>query len=260
MDRSALESVFQQAADAAGAAIKPYFRARFSTGDKGTNGLFDPVTEADRAAEDAIRSVICRACPADGIQGEEFPPHEGTSNRIWVIDPIDGTRSFLCGVPLFGTIIGLLEAGRPRAGLFDQPFSGERFYGDGGESWFHRGAERRRLETRRTAALSEALMMTTSPRLFSDVEAEIYDGLEASVRLARYGADGYAYALLAAGQIDLVVESGLHPHDIVGLIPIIEGAGGVVTGWDGSDAAHGGRVLAAANRTIHAAAMERLRP
>lgn len=259
MDSSALQSVFHQAADAAGAAIRPFFRARFSTGDKGSNGVFDPVTEADRAAEEAIRAVIRAACPDDGIQGEEFPPHEGSSARIWVIDPIDGTRSFLCGVPLFGTIIGLLDDGRPMAGLFDQPFTGERFYGNGEGSWLHHGGQRSRLEVRRTDTLDDALLMTTSPRLFSTEERALYEGLEASVRLARYGADGYAYALLAAGQIDLVVEAGLQHYDIVGLIPIIEGAGGIVTAWDGSSAVRGGRILAAANRDIHAAAMKRLR-
>ncbi|MCB1476208.1 MAG: histidinol-phosphatase [Rhodobiaceae bacterium] len=259
MDRPALQSAFHQAADAAGAAIRPYFRSRFSTGDKGSDGVFDPVTEADRAAEEAIRAVIREKCPEDGIVGEEFPPHQGTNSRVWVIDPIDGTRSFLCGVPLFGTIIGLLDKGRPVAGLFDQPFTGERFFGDAGGSWFLRGDEHSRLGTRSTRTLADALMMTTSPHLFSAEERPCYSALEASVRLARYGADGYAYALLAAGQIDLVVEAGLQPYDIVGLIPVIEGAGGIVTAWDGSSAAQGGRVLAAANPAIHAAAMERLR-
>lgn len=255
---SETEKRLHRLADASGAAIMPFFRAGYSTSDKGNPGWFDPVTEADHAAERAIRDLLRAECPRDGIVGEEFGVHDGTSGRRWIVDPIDGTRSFLAGVPLFGTIIGLAEGDRAIAGLFDQPFTAERFFGDGGNSFWTHGGRRAALRTRDTASLADALLMTTSPKLFKGAEAETYERVESAVRLARYGADGYAYALLAAGQIDVIVENGLQTYDIAGLIPVIEGAGGIVTTWEGGNALSGGRILAAANPAIHEAAMRLL--
>lgn len=255
-----LEALFHRAADAADAAILPYFRAFFDTNNKAGEGAFDPVTDADRKAEKAIRAVIADTCPDDGILGEEFGEQIGTSGRRWIIDPIDGTRAFICGIPLFGTILGLVRDNQALAGLFSQPYTKERFFGDGQTTWFQREGTRKPLTTRPTARLDEALMMSTSPKLFAAEELPRYQAMEDHVRLTRYGADAYGYALLAAGQIDLVVEAGLHIYDIAGLIPIIEGAGGIVTDWSGGNPTNGGRILAAANPVLHDKALAVLNP
>jgi histidinol phosphatase-like enzyme (inositol monophosphatase family) len=175
-----------------------------------------------------------------------------------VIDPIDGTRSFISGIPLWGTLVGLTEKGNAVAGMMAQPFIGELFYATGGEAWYEGPAGKRRLETRRTTKLAEATLCTTTPALFQGDRRVAYDRLERAVRLPRYGTDCYAYAMLAAGNVDLVVEVGLQPYDIVALIPIIEAAGGMVTEWSGGPAEEGGGIVAAATPELHAAAMEML--
>jgi myo-inositol-1(or 4)-monophosphatase len=177
---------------------------------------------------------------------------------VWVLDPIDGTRAFIAGLPTWGTLIGLNRGGVPAFGMMHQPFTGERFFGDTRGASFRGPGGERRLRVRPCASLKDAVMATTSPRLFTGETLRAYDRVESVARLARYGCDCYAYCMLAAGHIDLVVESGLKPYDIVALIPIIEGAGGIVTAWDGGSAANGGSIVAAGDRRVHAAAVELL--
>ncbi|HYY84849.1 MAG TPA: inositol monophosphatase family protein, partial [Beijerinckiaceae bacterium] len=181
---------------------------------------------------------------------------------VWVLDPIDGTRAFMAGLPVWGTLIGLTRLGTPAYGLMHQPFTGERFWGDGGKAVFRRAGDpggERRLKTRRCSSLADAIVSTTSPRLFTGEALRAYDRVESAAKLARYGTDCYAYCMLAAGHIDVVIESGLKPHDIVALIPIVEGAGGVVTTWDGGPAARGGSIVAVGDRRLHEAVLALLR-
>jgi myo-inositol-1(or 4)-monophosphatase len=242
-------------ADAASAAILPYFRTRMDVDNK-ADGHFDPVTVADRAAEEAMRAIIAAEYPGHGVLGEEFEPTDVDAEHVWVIDPIDGTRAFISGLPVWGTLIGLKRDGRPIAGMMAQPFTGERFHGDGRTAGYRGPDGRRPLRTRPCARLADATMFTTSPRIFRSTEQATYDAIESRVRMARYGVDCYAYAMVAAGNVDLVVEAGLKAFDIVGLIPVIEGAGGLVTDWQGGSAVNGGRVVAAGDRRVHAEALE----
>jgi len=252
---------FRRIADAAGGETLPRFR-RFGDVVNKLEGGFDPVTEGDREAEKAIRALINAEHPGHGILGEEFGSENASSEYIWVIDPIDGTRSYISGIPLWGTLVGLTHRGNAVAGMMAQPFIGELFYATGGEAWYegpHGASEaRRRLSTRKTARLADATLCTTTPALFQGDRRVAYDRLEKSVRLARYGTDCYAYAMLAAGNIDLVVEVGLQSYDIVALIPIIEAAGGMITEWNGGPAEEGGGIVAAATPELHAEAMEML--
>lgn len=219
---------------------------------------FDPVTEADRQAEKAIRALINAHYPDHGILGEEFGPENIDAEYVWVIDPIDGTRSFISGIPLWGTLVGLTQNGDAIAGMMAQPHIGELFYAnDGGAHLEGRGGSTR-LATRDTRKVSDATLCTTTPVLFRDNFRTAFDRLEASCRLSRYGTDCYAYCMLAAGHVDLVVEIGLQTYDIVALIPIIEKAGGKITNWDGGPAETGGGIVAAANAHLHEAAMKLL--
>jgi histidinol phosphatase-like enzyme (inositol monophosphatase family) len=244
-----------RAAEAAADAVRPFFRKAMVIDDKTCGRSFDPVTEGDRDAEQAIRRLIRETWPDHGIRGEEFGVvNEGARNE-WIIDPIDGTRAFICGLPTWGTLLGLRTDGVPVLGMMSQPIVGEQFMGDRESAVVVTAVGRQMLRTRPCATLADAFLATTSPRLFKGLEAARYDQLEAQCRLARYGTDCYAYAMVAAGQIDLVVESGLQAYDIAPLIPIIEGAGGVVTSWTGGSAANGGDVIAAGDRRVHAAAL-----
>lgn len=241
-----------------GQAILPFFRSSIAAEDKSRGGDFDPVTEADRAGEAAMRQLIARTFPTHGIVGEEFGSEREDAEYVWALDPIDGTRAFIAGLPIWGTLIGLSRRGRPCFGMMHQPFTGERFFGNCGSATYRGPGGERRLMTRRCASLKDAVMATTSPKLFSGDELRAYDRVESVTRLARYGCDCYAYCMLAAGHIDLVIESGLKSYDIVALIPIIEGAGGIVTAWDGGSAARGGSIVAAGDRRLHAAAVKLL--
>ena len=243
VDRLATES---------GRAILPFFRASFATENKAGPGAFDPVTEADRAAEVVLRRMILDAFPEHGIVGEEFGSEREDAEFVWVLDPIDGTRAFVSGLPLWGTLIGLTRKGVPAYGTLHQPFIGERFTGDGGAARYEGPGGGRDLATRRCRAIEDATILTTSPKLFAGDEDAAYRRVEDRARLARYGTDCYGYAMVAAGQADAVVESGLKPYDIVALIPVVEGAGGIVTSWDGGSAAGGGRVVACGDRLLHA--------
>lgn len=249
-------------ADAAAEVTLPLFRASVSVDDKGgpQGAGFDPVTEADRGSETAMRRLIEAELPEHGILGEEFEERETTSGWRWVLDPVDGTRSFISGIPLWTTIIGLERDGVPVYGMVDQPYVGDRFWGHGSGSFCrNRFGSETPMRTRACASLDAATLMTTSPSMMPDARArERYDEVESRVRLVRYGADAYAYQMLAAGRIDLVVEAGLQPYDIVGIIPIVEGAGGLVTTWEGAPAAGGGAIVAAGDARVHAAALKLL--
>lgn len=236
----------------------PLFRSRLDIANKQQGG-FDPVTEADRQAELAIRSLIEENYPNHGIVGEEFGQLRSDAPFQWIIDPIDGTRAFITGLPVWGTLIGLYEQGVPIAGVMDQPFTRERYVATGGGSVLSvSGGSPVALQTRETESLEDALLMTTSPNLFEGIEKRQYEQVEDAVRLARYGCDCYAYCLLASGHVDLVIESGLNVYDIAALIPIVEGAGGTITNWSGGDASQGGQILAAANVALRDRAIDRL--
>ena len=233
----------------------PRFRAAGLVSDNKRESGFDPVTEADREAERAIRALIREAFPGHGIVGEEFGVENGDSRHLWVVDPVDGTRSFISGIPLWGTLVGLLDDGEAVAGMMSQPFTGELFYADGDGARYDGPGGARALRVRQTRELAQATLFTTTPALFPAALRGAYDRLEGAVRLARYGADCYAYAMLASGTVDLVVEAGLQPYDIVALVPIIEKAGGVITRWDGGPAEKGGDIVAAATHDLHRAAL-----
>jgi histidinol phosphatase-like enzyme (inositol monophosphatase family) len=242
-------------AEVAAAETLPRFRENGAIANKYDEG-FDPVTEADREAEQAIRRLIRQEFPGHGILGEEHGIENDDSPLRWIIDPIDGTRSFISGLPLWGTLVGLTDGGDAVAGMMSQPFTGEFFFAADGRSTYEGPGGNRNLKTRTTVDLADATLCTTTPALFAGRQREIYDELEGRVQLARYGTDCYAYAMLAAGNIDLVVETRLQPYDIVALIPIIEMAGGVITTWDGGPAEAGGDIVAAATPALHAAARE----
>ena len=238
-----------------GDAIRPFFRTSLGVEDKSRGRAFDPVTAADRAAEAAMRAMIRRQFPAHGIIGEEFGAERPDAEFVWVLDPIDGTKSFISGMPAWGTLIALTRAGRPVFGMVHQPFIGERFAGDGSAASYRGPAGDRALLTRPCASLAEAVLYTTSPRLMNPQDRAAFDAVEEKVRLSRYGGDCYAYCMLAAGLIDLIIETELKPHDVAALIPIISGAGGIVTTWAGDPGERGGRIIAAGDRRVHDAAL-----
>lgn len=244
------KAFFDRLADAASAAIMPHFRTELAVENK-LKGAFDPVTVADKAGEVAMRELITATYPDHGILGEEFGNTGLDRERVWVLDPVDGTRSFIAGIPLWGTLIGLRTEGRATQGMMAQPFTGERFYGDGASALYSGPGGERVLRTRPCADISEAILFTTSLKPFSDAERETYLAVEQRAKLARYSADCYAYCMVAAGQVDVVIEAGLQPYDVTAVIPIIEGAGGAITSWTGGSATDGGNVVASGDRRLH---------
>ncbi|WP_375175713.1 histidinol-phosphatase [Pseudooceanicola sp.] len=260
MDQTEIIETANDMADAARAAILPYFR-RFGLAaeNKLTSG-FDPVTAADRVAELAMRAVLARRRPMDGILGEEHAPVEGTSGLTWVLDPIDGTRGFISGTPTWGVLIALSDENGPVFGMIDQPYIGERFVGGFGQAVLHGPHGEMPLRCRGTKRLAEATLFTTFPEVGTASDRQGFEAVAAQARLTRYGMDCYAYALIALGQADLVIEAGLNAYDIQAPIAVIEAAGGIVTDWSGGPAHHGGRALAAANKRLHAEALELLQP
>ena len=257
-ERADLIATAHALADAARTVTLRHFRRSGLTIDnKGAAG-FDPVTIADRDAEDAMRAVLRARRPGDGVLGEEGGATQGTSGLTWVLDPIDGTRAFMSGTPCWGVLIAVSDAEGPLFGVIDQPYIGERFVGGFGQAELVGPQGRRPLQARAPRPLAEATLFTTFPELDTPAEAAAFRALSERVRLTRYGLDCYAYALIAAGGVDLVVESGLHPYDIHAPIAVIEAAGGMVTDWKGGPALQGGRILAAANPEVHAAALELL--
>jgi myo-inositol-1(or 4)-monophosphatase len=246
-------------ASVSGETIRPFFRTALGVENKSIAGGFDPVTAADRAAEAAMRTLIKKTFPAHGIIGEELGAERADAEYVWVLDPIDGTKSFICGLPAWGTLIALTRRGEPIYGMMHQPFTREHFTGDGSAARYRGPAGDRALRVRHCGALHDAVLLTTSPLLMKDADRACFQRVEQAARLSRYGGDCYAYCMLAAGHIDLVIETELKPYDILPLIPIIEGAGGIVTTWDNGRALDGGRIIAAGDKRVHAAAMEALR-
>ncbi|PWL35211.1 MAG: histidinol-phosphatase [Marivita sp. XM-24bin2] len=243
-------------ADAAREAILPHFRSAGGlAADNKLAAGFDPVTVADRAAETAMRDVLADLRPDDGILGEEHGTVHGTSGLTWVLDPIDGTRSFISGTPTWGVLIALSDDTGPVMGMIDQPYVGERFMGGLNRCQWVGPGRKDPLRTKSTTELSKAILFSTFPEIGTDAQRAAFQRVSPHVQLTRYGCDCYAYALLAAGQIDLVIEAGLNAYDIQAPIAVIEAAGGVVTQWDGSPAHDGGTALAAATPELHAAAM-----
>ncbi len=237
-------------ADASAAAIMPHFRQGFSVDNKRETG-FDPVTIADKDGETAMRELINATYPDHGILGEEHGPENLDAENVWVLDPIDGTRAFITGLPTWGTLIGLRTGGTPSLGMMVQPYVGERFAGDCEHAWYKGPLGEKPLTVRPCSRLESAAIFTTTPALFTDLERSAYDRVEAAVRLARYGTDCYAYCMVAAGHGDAVIETGLQAYDIVALVPIIEGAGGVVTTWSGGAPSDGGQIVASGDPRLH---------
>ena len=216
---------------------------------------FDPVTIADRSAEEAMRAILAEHRPDDAILGEEHGSKSGTTGLTWVLDPIDGTRGFISGTPTWGVLIAVSDADGPILGVVDQPYIGERFYGGGGRSDMTGPTGARSLGVRRVEALKDATLFTTFPEVGSLDERKRFERVAGEVKLTRYGCDCYAYALLAAGHVDLVIEAGLQSYDIQAPIAVIEAAGGRITTWSGAPAHEGGQVVAAGTSELHAAAL-----
>ena len=256
-DIAELLEVAEAVADAARIETLRYFR----THDLGTESKrtdFDPVTVADRDAEAAMRAVLARRRPYDGIYGEEYGEVSGATGLTWVLDPIDGTRGYISGTPTWGVLVALSDEDGPMLGVIDQPYIGERFIGTHGVATFSGPQGQGTLKVRETRDLSEATLFTTFPEVGTPEDRAAFERVAERVQLTRYGCDCYAYALLAAGQIDLVIEAGLQAYDIQAPIAVIEAAGGIVTNWEGGPVHEGGRALAAATPELHAAALERL--
>lgn len=241
-------------ADAAGEAIRPYFRARIDVANKHeASSGFDPVTEADRGAEEAIRRLIARERPQDGILGEEFGEKPGSSGWRWVLDPVDGTRAFISGRHEWGALIALEYGGVPVLGMIDQPVLRERFIGVNGGAEMHSGGEIVPLRTRCSPDISQAVLCATHPdAYFAEPERTAFERLEKRVRMTRYGGDCYLFAMLALGFLDIIVEFALKWWDVAALIPLVEGAGGRITNWQGEPCREGGQVLAVGDPQLHA--------
>lgn len=244
-------------ADLAAPLTLQYFRTPMSIDNKASESDFDPVTAADRAAEEVMRQEISRRFASHGVIGEEFADTGIEARFRWVIDPIDGTRAFIMGWPMWGMLIGLMHDDMPYLGLMDQPFTKERFWSTKDAAHFRYGdGTTGELRTRACGGLGTAVLSTTHPDLFAPgEEADGFGRIKSEVRMTRFGGDCYAYAMLAAGHCDLVAEAGLKPHDIAALIPIIERAGGVITTWAGDPASNGGNIVAAGDAKVHAEAV-----
>lgn len=254
---NALAAFADRLADVAAAETLPYFRADSGAENKASGARYDPVTLADRAAETAIRETIREHHPDHGVLGEEFGFRPGDSGLTWVIDPIDGTKSFITGLHHWATLIALFDGEKPRLGIADQPYVGERFFGDGERAELRRpGQPPRPLRVRACEALGQAILCATGRDIFDgEDELAAFDAVAARTRMVRYGGDCYIYCMLAAGLVDLVIESTLKAHDVQALIPIVEGAGGIISDWSGGSAVNGGRVVAAGDARIHREAM-----
>ncbi|MBM9595327.1 inositol monophosphatase family protein [Roseitranquillus sediminis] len=250
-----LLSVANALADAARLRTLQHFRAPdLQVDDKGVRA-FDPVTAADRAAEEEMRRILAERRPEDAVLGEEGGATTGSSGLTWILDPVDGTRGFLAGTPTWGVLIAVADANGPFIGLIDQPYIGERFVGSPIGATFTGPRGPARLRTRPPRPLPSATLFTTYPEVGTAEEGAAFRRVASAARLTRYGMDCYAYALVAAGHVDLVIEAALAPHDIAAPIAVIEAAGGVVTDWSGGSAAGGGQVIAAANPGIHREAL-----
>ena len=252
-----LEDFALELAHTAGGIAQAHFRKPVTVENKSASA-FDPVTNADRAIERVLRGAIDARYPEHGIVAEEEGERLGAGEYVWFIDPIDGTRAFITGSPLWGTLIGLTRHAQPLFGLLAQPVLEEVFFGSPSGSWLIKADRRERLKSRPCKTLATAMLASTHPDLFTGQGATAFRALAAKCLLTRFGGDCYNYAMLAAGHLDLVVESQLKPYDIVPLIPILEGAGCIVTDWHGRPALRGGDVVAAGSRDLHRAALAAL--
>ena len=260
IDLAEVTAVIEPLLDEAAALALRWFRRDLGVHDKGGAKGYDPVTEVDRGIETLLRDGLLARFPDHAVVGEEHGTIGPADARAtWIIDPIDGTRAFISGLPEWGTLVGLRVDGTPVAGWAEIPFLGERFSASGGEGWFARQGERRPLRARANATLGDAVLRATHHAVFSADEYAAFTRLAKQVRLQRWGGDCYSYCLLALGLVDLVVESSLQAYDIVPLIPIIEAAGGIVTDLEGNAPLSGGMVVAAANPELHASAVAVLR-
>ncbi|MFN3955418.1 MAG: inositol monophosphatase family protein [Pararhodobacter sp.] len=258
LSRTEIDALWQTAhalADVARPAALAHFRNPALLAENKDSAGFDPVTAADRAAEDAMRALLAERRPEDAVLGEERGLRAGTSGLTWVLDPIDGTRGYLSGTPTWGVLIALSDAEGPILGVIDQPYINERFCGGLGVARMHGPMGAAALRTRPPRPLAEAILFTTFPEVGTPAEQAAFARVARAARLTRYGMDCYAYALIAAGQIDLVIEAGLQSYDVQAPIAVIEAAGGMVTDWSGGPVHEGGQVLAAANAAIHAEAL-----
>jgi myo-inositol-1(or 4)-monophosphatase len=247
-------------ADASGAVIRPYFRQRIDVAHKPGKGVFDPVTEADKGGERAIRAIIERERPEDGILGEEYGERPGQSGLRWVLDPVDGTRGFITGRHEWGSLIALEMDEVPVLGIIDQPVLGERFIGVNGRSLLVEGEKRTPLKVRECAQIKDAILCATDPsQYFSQPQQAAFARVKSSVRMTRYCGDCYLFAMLAMGFIDIVIEANFNRWDIAALIPIVEGAGGVITSWDGGDCRDGKTILASGDKRLHEEAIKLLK-
>ncbi len=254
-DQADLRRVARALADAARVATLAHFRSAGLMAESKRPEDFDPVTAADREAEAAMRAVLAEMRPDDGILGEEEAAKPSRSGLTWVLDPIDGTRGFIAGTPTWGVLIALEAGDAPVFGIIDQPYIGERFEGGFGQAMMVGPQGSGALAARGGVALSDAVLFTTFPEIGTEAERLAFERVRDQVRLTRYGMDCYAYALLASGQIDLVIEAGLQAYDIAAPIAVIEAAGGIVTNWQGGPAYPGGQVIAAGSPALHAAAL-----
>jgi myo-inositol-1(or 4)-monophosphatase len=247
-------------ANAAGEVIRPYFRQRIDVADKRPTvhgkPVFDPVTEADKNAEIAIRAIIERERPDDGILGEEFGEKKSKNGLRWVLDPVDGTRAFITGRYEWGSLIALEREDQPELGILDQPVLGERFVGANGQAELRTRNDVVPLHVRSCARLADAVLCATHPSAFlAGVENDAFARVAQSVRMSRWGGDCYIFGALALGFVDVIVESMFHRWDVAALIPIVEGAGGIITNWQGGPCCEGGQVLAAGDARVHAEAL-----
>jgi histidinol phosphatase-like enzyme (inositol monophosphatase family) len=247
-------------ADASGAVIRPYFRQRIEVTHKPGKGMFDPVTEADKGGEKAIRAIIERERPEDGILGEEFGEKKGSNGLRWILDPVDGTRAFITGRHEWGSLIALEENEKPVLGLIDQPVLGERFVGVNGRTLLLEGDKRTALNVRPCESLKDAVLCATDPSQYFSAEQQAgFARVKNAVRMTRYCGDCYLFAVLAMGFVDIVIEANFSRWDIAALIPIVEGAGGIITSWDGGDCSDGKTILACGDKRVHEEAIKLLK-
>jgi myo-inositol-1(or 4)-monophosphatase len=250
IDWNELTAFALELADASAERILPFFR-NANRIDVKAGAIWDPVTEADRAGEQAIRRLIEARFPDHGIVGEEYGVKDGRSGFTWILDPIDGTRAFICGMPTWATLIGLNHEGQPSLGIMHQPFVGETFYGNPSGAWSRYRGSTTKLAVRPPRPLAEATLTTTAPELYrDDTEKAVLARLIKATRLTRYGGDAYFFCVLAAGQVDIAMDPRMETYDIAPLMPIIAGAGGIVSTWTGGDASKGGNVIAAGSRKL----------
>ena len=254
-DRDAYLAAAVEFARDAGAVILPHFRNPIAVENKGSDGTYDPVTIADKAAESVIRAGIERRFPTHGIFGEELG-HQSGAGLTWVIDPIDGTRAFVTGMVHWGVLIALFDGEAPVLGVMYQPFTDELFAGNNDVARYRRGTVERTMKVRSCASVAQAVLASTSPQVFGSTQEQAgFRALRRRAQLTRWGGDCYQYCMIAMGYVDVAAEAGLKPYDVQALMPIIRGAGGIVTTWEGGDASMGGRVIASGDARVHREAM-----